>query len=49
MEAFVDEILDATSNALADIGGDNDAWIERNVEIVLIQNLIQLEAIAFPT
>lgn len=40
MEAFVDEILDATGNALANLGCDNDAWIERNVEIVLVQNMI---------
>lgn len=40
MEAFVDEILDVIGNALADLGCDNDAWIERNVEIGLIQNLI---------
>lgn len=40
MGAFVDEILNITCNALADLGCDNDAWIERNVERGLIQNLI---------
>lgn len=40
MEAFVYEILHIAGNALADLGYDNDAWIERNVEIGLIQNLI---------